>query len=101
MLDSEERQELFSELVDLYRSDFGGMSDEERSMWFFTMDESVILSYLVEQGQTIPEAEQRHAVKLLAIAHALMALPCAEKEKATIDDLTSMANEIGKRVPVF
>ena len=83
MLDSEERQELFSELVDLYRAYFGGMSDEERSMWFFTMDESIILSYHVEQGQTIPDAEQRHAVKLLAIAHALMVLPCAEKEKAT------------------
>ena len=101
MLDSDQRQELFSELVDFYSVDFGRMSDEERSMWFFTMDESAILSYHVLQGQTIPDAEQHHAVKLLAMAHALMALPCAEKEKSTIDDLMSMANEIDKRVPVF
>ncbi len=101
MLDSDERQELFSELVDFYRTDFGRMSDEERSMWFFTMDESVILSFYVLPYQTTSQAEQLHAVKLLAIAHALMGLPCASKEKNTIDNLRKMANDIGKRLPVF
>ena len=101
MLDSDQKQELFSELVEFYKSDFGRMSDEERSMWFFTMDESAILTFEVLSGEDIPEAEQRHAVKLLAMAHALMALPCAEKERSTIDDLMTMANAIDKRVSVF
>lgn len=101
MLDSEERQELFSELVELYKDDFGCMSDEERSMWFFTMDESAILSFYVLPGQTVAEAEQLHAVKLVAMAYALMLLPCAAKEQKTHDNLMGIAHEIGKRVEVF
>lgn len=43
------------------------------------------------------QAEERHAVKLDAIATALSGLPCADKEQRTIEDLRTMARAIHKR----
>lgn len=97
MMDSDERQQLFDSIVEHYLDMFRPMTDAQRALWFFTMDESVILSFWVGEGQTPAAAEQKHAVKLLAIAHALMALPCADAERATIDDLLKMGIAAQKR----
>lgn len=97
LMDSDERQQLFDSLVDFYLDTFRPMSDEQRALWFFTMDESVILSFWIGEGESRARAEQKHAVKLQAIAHALMALPCANQERQTIVDLIKMGAEVQER----
>lgn len=87
LMDSDERQQLFDILVDFYKDTFSLMSDEQRVAWFLTMDEVVIQRFCVGDEQLVAEAEQKHAVKLLAIAHALMGLPCAQAERRSIDEL--------------
>lgn len=94
---NDKQGDLFKELVSLYRSMFSDMDDFARAAWFSVMDESEILSFDVGRGETIEQAEQRHNVKLLAIAAALESLPCAAKEKSTIDSLRSMVNANEKR----
>ncbi len=90
LMDSDERQQLFDVLVDFYKDTFRPMTDEQRAAWLSTMDEVVIRNFCVGDQQSIAEAEQKHAVKVLAIAHALMGLPCAQAEKATTDELLKM-----------
>lgn len=90
LMDSDERQRLFDSLVDFYLDTFRPMSDEQRTLWFLTMNESVLQGFCVGEGQPIAEAEQKHAVKLLAIAHALAGLPCCNAERAAIDQLLKM-----------
>lgn len=87
LMDSDERQKLFDSLVDFYVDTFRPMSDEQRAAWFLTMDEVVIRSFCIGDKQHVAEAEQKHAVKLLAVAHALMALPCRDTEGAVINVL--------------
>lgn len=90
LMDSDERQQLFDILVDFNKDTFRPMADEQRAAWLSTMDEVVVRSFCVGEQQTIAEAEQKHAVKVLAVAHALMGLPCAQAERATIDELLKM-----------
>lgn len=76
---------------------FSGMDDAARALWFTVCDESVILSFDVDHGESPRQAEERHVVKLYAIAAALESLPCASKERGTIDDLRKMAGDICMR----
>ncbi len=96
-MDSDERQALYETMIEEYRAMFASMDDAARASWFFTMDESVILSFDVGKDESITHAEERHAVKLQAIATALSGLPCAAKEQRTIEDLQTMASAIHKR----
>lgn len=97
LMDYDERQALYETMIEEYRAMFAGMDDAARASWFFTMDESVILSFDVSKDESNMQAEERHAVKLEAIATALNGLPCADKEQRTIEDLRTMANAIRKR----
>jgi hypothetical protein len=99
-MDSDERQQLFDSLVDFYTDTFRPMSDEQRAAWLSTMDEVVIRSFCVGDEQPIAEAEQKHAVKVLAIAHALMGFPCAHAERATIDNLLKIGFAVQERAEV-
>ena len=90
LMDSDERQQLFDVLVDFYKDTFRSMSDEQRGAWFSSMDEVVIRSFWVGDDQAVAEAEQKHAVKLLAIAHALMAHPCCTGEMSAIEALVRL-----------
>ena len=56
-----------------------------------------VLGFDVGKDESILHAEERHAVKLQAIATALSGLPCAAKEQRTIEDLQTMASAIHKR----
>ena len=96
-MNGNEQRDLFKELVRFYRSMFSDMDEFARATWFTVMDESEILSFDVGRGEAIEQAEQRHNVKLLAIAAALESLPCAAKEQSTIDSLRSMAQANEKR----
>lgn len=100
-MDYDERQALYESMITEYRAMFADMNDAARALWFFTMDESVILSFYVGADESPYLAEERHAVKLYAIATALSGLPCAEKERSTIDDLRSMAGKINNRLDVM
>lgn len=97
LMDYDERQALYEGLVDEYRAMFGSMDDAARALWFTVSDESVILSFDVGKGETMEQAEERHNVKLLAIAMALIGLPCAEKERSTINGLYSTVHANEKR----
>lgn len=90
LMDSDERQQLFDLLVDFYKDTFRPMADEQRVAWLSRMDEVVVRSSCVGEQQSVAEAEQKHAVKVLAIAHALIGLPCAQAERATINELLKM-----------
>lgn len=96
-MDCDERQMLHDSLSEEYQAMFASMDDAARAMWFLTMDESVILGFYMGKGESLMQAEKRHAIKLQAIATALGNLPCAEKEQRTIEDLRTMANAIHMR----
>lgn len=90
LMDSDERQQLFDVLVDFYKNTFRPMADEQWVTWLLTMDGVVIRNFCAGDQQSIHEAEQKHAVKVLAITHALMGRPCAQAERATINELLKM-----------
>lgn len=96
-MDTDERQSLYEQMLGEYRAMFNGMDDAARNLWFTVMDESVILGYDVGPDESPHQAEERHAVKLYAIAAALSGLPCADAERNNIDNLRSMAGEITNR----
>lgn len=86
-MDSNERYALFQAMVDEYRALFADMNDEARAAWFTAMDESDIVNDDVGRSEFPTQAQERHMVKLHAIAAALRSLPCAEIESARIADL--------------
>ena len=84
-------QEFYKASFDAYFTMFSSMSDAARSTWFFVSDESVILSFDVGEGETVQAAEERHSIKLDAMADALEVLPGIPTSQTMIADLRRLA----------
>lgn len=97
LMDSDERQQLFESLVDFYSDTFRHLTEKQRTSWLSEEDELVIMRFCVGDAQTVAEAEQKHAVKLLAIAHALMSARGSHVEREAIDQLLQMGFEAQER----
>lgn len=81
--------------LEAYRALLGSMDRQARSAWFFVVDESEILSFVVGPGETVEAASARHGIKLAAMADALEA--CAEPDvpSAQVADLRRLAARHG------
>lgn len=91
-----EHQAFYKEMVESYRTMFSSMDDIERISWFVSMDESAILGFEVRGDESVSQAQERHKVKLLAIAAALSSLPSAARDYYIIEDLRKLAGETGQ-----
>lgn len=67
----DEKQRYHGEQLVAYRGLFSSMDGAARAIWFFTMDESEILSFLVGADESPEAASARHGIKLAAMADAL------------------------------
>lgn len=97
MTDAEEKQ-LYDAAFASYGDLFGAMDGAARALWFFTMDETEILSFHVPAGHDHQEASVRHGVKLAAMADALEALLGSHESAHEVNDIRRIAVQHGYRV---
>ena len=91
-MDNAERQEFYEEMIAKYQEILAGMDIGNLASFLVSM-ESSILSFEVDvrRGDTYEQAEERHNIKVLAIATALSNHPYGPKFQIAIEALRELA----------
>mgnify|MGYP001544901780 CR=1 FL=1 len=98
MTESEAKQ-IYAQAYSSYREVFQSMDRSARAIWFFTMDEAEILSFLVGPGESVDGAKGRHGVKLGAMADALAHLLKPGEPADEVENLRLLAKQHGYGEP--